>query len=260
MSVMTEGLSQKQVGDLIYLGAFFYEALLRENNLIDDSKQTIDGVVAYPTWEIYMLAGLSKLNVDEVATKLKGIKSATWDLLLLSKIIDPRSIDNEDNIKLVRGYLPNAFIRSKATLLGTFALSRGLSKFDQWRDAVIRGLDGDEPAKVDPYLREVFETTQRLIREKPTQPRQPPQPEPVKTFLTTNRNQRIALMAGAIIFILMLLVPPWHYSSGRSYGYRFLFWPPARSIFIDSTRLIVQCVLVAAVTLGAFVLLRTKRN
>ncbi len=254
---MIEGLSQKQVGDLIYLGAFFYEALLRENNLINDRNNTIDGVVSYPIWEIYVLAGLSKLNVDEVATKIKGVKSATWDLLLVSKIIDPRSIDNEDNIKLVRRYLPNAFIRSKATLLGTLALSRGVGEFDQWRDAVIRGMDGDEPDKVGSYLREVFETSQRLIREKRTQP-QPPQSEPSKTFFTMNRNQRIALIAGAVVFLLMLLIPPWHYSSGRSHGYHFLFWPPARSIFIDSTRLFVQCVFVAAVTVGAFVLLRSK--
>lgn len=97
----------------------------------------------------------------QVAAKIKGIKSATWDLLLLSKIIDPRSIDNEDNIKLVRRYLPNAYIRSKATLLGTLVLSRGISAFGPWRDAVIRGMQGDEPAKVDPYLPEVFETAQR---------------------------------------------------------------------------------------------------
>ena len=255
---MMQGLTQEQVSDVIYLGTFFYEALLRENNLINDRKNTIGGVVPYPAWEIYMLAGLSKLNVDEVAAKIKGIKSATWDLLLLSKIIDPRSIDNEDNIRLVRRYLPNAYIRSKATLLGTLVLSRGISAFDPWRDAVILGMQGDEPSKVDPYLPEVFETSQRLIREKRTQPPAPPS-NPLQASFTMNRNQRIALIVGAVVFLVMLLVPPWHYSSGRSYGYRFLFWPPARSIFIDSTRLVVQCIFVAAATFGSFLLLKSKR-
>ena len=184
---MMQGLTQEQVSDLIYLGTFFYEALLRENKLIND-RNTIGGVVPYPTWEIYMLAGLSKLNVDEVAAKIKGIKSATWDLLLLSKIIDPRSIDNEDNIKLVRPYLPNAYIRSKATLLGTLVLSRGISAFGPWRDAVIRGMQGDEPAKVDPYLPEVFETSQRLIREKRTQPPAPPSHSLAQVPGQTNRT------------------------------------------------------------------------
>lgn len=62
-----------------------------------------------------MLAGFGKLNVDEVGTKLKRIKSATWDLLLLSKIIDPRTIVDQENLGLLRRYLPNAYIRSKAT-------------------------------------------------------------------------------------------------------------------------------------------------
>ena len=229
---MVEGLSQKQVADLIYLGVFFYEALLREANLINDTKNTADGVVAYATWEIYILAGLSKLNVDEIASKIKGIKSATWDLLLLSKIIDPRNIDNEDNIRLVRRYLPNAFIRSKATLLGTLALSRGVTEYDLWRDAVLVGMHGDEPAKVDPYLREVFETSQRLIRENRTHPRAS---QSRLEDLLHNESQPANFASGGscALLILMLLVPPWHYASGRSYGYRFLFGRlPAASLLI----------------------------
>jgi hypothetical protein len=253
-----QGLTPEQVNDLIYLGTFFYEALLRENNLINDRKNTIGGVVPYTAWGNYMLAGLSKLNVDEVAAKIKGIKSATWDLLLLSKVIDPRSIDNEDNINVVRRYLPNAYIRSKATLHGTLVLLRGISAYDPWRDAVIRGMQGDEPDKVDPYLPEVFETSQRLIREKRIQPSVPPS-NPLKASFIMNRNQRIVLIVGAVLFLVMLMVPPWHYSSGRSYGYRLLFWPPARSIFIDSTRLVVQCTFVAAATFGSFLLLKSKR-
>jgi hypothetical protein len=226
---MIQGLTQAQVGDLIYLGTFFYEAILREDNLIDDSKNTVAGVVSYPKWESYMLDGLSE------------------------------AIENDENIKIVRRYLPNAFIRSKATLLGTLTLSRGVTDFDAWRHSVLTSMDGDETTKVEPYLSEVFQTSQRLIREARTKP-QTRTPQPLENFFTMNRNQRIALIAGAVIFVLMLLVPPWHYSTGRSYGYRFLFWPPARSIFIDSTRLIVQCVLVTAVTLGSFVLLKSKRN
>lgn len=105
-----QGLTPEHVIDLIHVGTFFYEALLRQNHLINDMN-TIGGGVPCPAWEIYMLLGVSKLNVDDVATKIKGIKSFTWELLLLTKIMDPRSIENEDNVNLVRRYLPNAYIR-----------------------------------------------------------------------------------------------------------------------------------------------------
>jgi len=222
---MVEGLTQDQVKDLIYVGAFHYEALLRERDLVDDAKNIITGTVPYTTWETQMLADFGKVNATE----------------------------------LVRRYLPNAYIRSKATLLGALTLAKGTTQFERWRADVLSDLSDDERTKINPYLREVFETSQRLAAESRPRTQNDVSPTSHNPF-TANRNQRAALIAGAIVFIVMLLVPPWHYSSGRSYGYHFLFWPPARSIFIDSTRLIVQCVLVAALTLGAFVVLRTKRD
>src|SRR5215216_2149418 len=160
---MIQGLTQEQVRDLIYVGAFHYEALLREENLIDDAKKTINGIVPYATWEIYMLAGFGRLNLDEVGTKLKQIKSATWDYFMLSKIIDPRTIEDQENLRILRRYLPNAYIRAKATLLGTLALSRNVKEYDEWRVSVLSGMNNDESNKVEPYLREVPESASRLL-------------------------------------------------------------------------------------------------
>jgi hypothetical protein len=221
---MVEGLTQEQVKDLIIIGAFHYEALLRERDLIDDT-QTINGVVTYSTWEPHVLAIFAEPDF---------------------------------NPKLIKRYLPNAYIRSKATVVGALTLATDNKQFEPWRANVLSNLTQDERQKVNPYLPEVFETSQKLAAEARPQTQKVIASTPQMRF-TTNRNQRIALVAGTIFFVLMLLFPPWHFSDGRSRGYHFLFWPPYRSIFIDSTRLLVQCVFNAALTLGAFVLLRTKR-
>ena len=77
-----QGLTQEQVQDLIYIGAFYYyEALLRKKSLINDRSLTIKGVVPYATWEIHMLACFAKLDWNELTPKLRGIKSATWEEL-----------------------------------------------------------------------------------------------------------------------------------------------------------------------------------
>lgn len=257
--VMTQGFTQEQLQDLIYLGAFYYETLLRREDLIDDSRAVINGTAPYPVWEIYMLAGLGNLDIGDVDAKLRDIKSPTWDLLLISKIIHPKSIDNHDQLNIYRRYLPNAYIRSKASLLGALTLSKNITEFDAWRSSVLSGLNDDESNKVQPYLREVFGLSQKLVREGAIKPRDA-QPAASQNRVAMNRNQRIALITGAVVFLVMLLVPPWHYSTGRPHGYHFLFWPPDRSIFIDSTRLFLQCVLVAAVTCGALLLLKSKRQ
>ena len=75
---MAQGLTQDQVKDLIYVGAFHYEALLRDKNLINDASNTINGVILYPAWENHMLADFSRLDLD---------------------------------LNLFRRYLPNAYIR-----------------------------------------------------------------------------------------------------------------------------------------------------
>jgi hypothetical protein len=43
MTTMVEGLTQDQVKNLIYVGAFHYEALLRDKNFINDTNNTING-------------------------------------------------------------------------------------------------------------------------------------------------------------------------------------------------------------------------
>jgi polyferredoxin len=79
-----------------------------------------------------------------------------------------------------------------------------------------------------------------------------------------NKKQKKVIWIGLIIFILMGLFPPWiddvecfnpssepSHSGGtvfvtRSYG--FLFIPPRGMAFVDLTRLLVQWLLVIAVT------------
>lgn len=219
---MIQGLTQEQVRDIIYVGTFFYEALLREENLIDDATNAISGSVPYARWENYMRSGFG-----------------------------------QENLSLISRYLPNAYIRSKATLLGTLTLSRDAKEFDVWCASVLSGLNDDESNKVEPYLREVFETAQKLVLESRKTSRDVPTSVP-RTQIMMNRNQRIAVIAGAIVFVIMLLVPPWRLGGGRPGGYHLLFWPPDRNISIDFARLFVQCLLVTAVTAGGFLLLKSK--
>ncbi len=97
---MEQGFTQEQLQDLIYLGAFHYEALLREKNLVDDEKGEIKGVVPYATWEVPMLAGLCDLDVGRLNKQLRGIESPSWDSLLSARIIDPRRIEKQSGLSV----------------------------------------------------------------------------------------------------------------------------------------------------------------
>jgi len=256
---MTPGFTQEQLQDLIYVGAFYYEALLRRDNLINDRKSTISGTVPYAIWEIYMLCSLSNLDVRGLDTKLREIKFPTWDLLLLSKVIPPNSLDNHDQLITYRRYLPNAYVRSKASLLGALTISRNITNFAEWRLSVLSGLSDDESKKVQPYLPEVFGTSEKLVRDRETKSHDA-RPITSKSEIPMSRNQRITLIVGAVILVIMLVLPPWHFSGGRSAGYNFLFWPPRLNISIDFGRLFLQCVLVAAVTAGTCLLFKFRRQ
>jgi hypothetical protein len=256
---MMEGFTQEQLQDLIYLGAFHYEALLREKNLINDEKGKIKGVAPYATWEVFMLADLSNLNVGELNGKLKGVKSPSWESLLSAKIIDPKSIENQTSLNIRRRYLPNAYIRSKATVIGALAFSKGVQEFDAWSSSVLSGLDGDESNKVQPYLREVFDNAQKLVHEN-QKAGYAEGSLSSQSRISMNRNQRITLIVGAIVFIVMLLLPPWRLGGGKTAGYHFLFLLPERNIYIDFGRLFLQCVLIAALTGGIFLILKSKQD
>jgi hypothetical protein len=121
------------------------------------------------------------------------------------------------------------------------------------------GLNDDESNKVEPYLREIFETAQELVRNMDQSPCKEMSSKPQSHFVM-NRKQRIILIVGAVLFVIMLLLPPWRLGSGRPDGYHFLFWLPNRNIAIDFARLFLQSLFVAAVTAGGFILLKSKGN
>lgn len=92
--------------------------------------------------------------------------------------------------------------------------------------------------------------------------------------LHLNKKQRVVIFLGVIILALMLFVPPWKYYRGGQAGYRILFVPSIRldmkldteaprsiedgGIFLDTTRLFVQCLLIALITGGAVLVLKGR--
>ena len=60
-----------------------------------------------------------------------------------------------------------------------------------------------------------------------------------------NTHQRIAIMVGLSLILLMLLIPPWSFVGGSSVGYHFIFAPPRGFARIDTVRLTVQCIFIA---------------
>jgi hypothetical protein len=96
------------------VGAFHYEALLREGKPYRRCQEKNHGHRAVCNWEIYMLAGFGKLNLDEVGTNLSrsilyvGHPDSEEDYR-------PATIEGQENLRVLRRYLPNAYIRAKAT-------------------------------------------------------------------------------------------------------------------------------------------------
>jgi hypothetical protein len=66
--------------------------------------------------------------------------------------------------------------------------------------------------------------------------------------LKPNKNQRITIIIGVAILLLMFLFPPWKAIGGKVKGYYFIFYPPSRAITIDITRLFVQSLFVIVLT------------
>ena len=70
-------------------------------------------------------------------------------------------------------------------------------------------------------------------------------------------RRTVVLWVGIALIVLMCLVPPWvrrytgTYSSRDPIGYHLLFRPPSRGhIYLDTSRLVVQCFAVALLTAG----------
>jgi hypothetical protein len=209
-------------------------------------------------WEVFMLASLCDLNIGELNKRLKNIKWLSWDSLLSAGIIDPKIVEQQTNLNIRRKCLPNTYIRSKATVIGAMTYSNGLEEYNAWRSSVLSVLDKDESTKVQPYLREVFETSQELVHESAM--RDSEQAVSSQSHNSMNLNQRIALIIGSAVLMVMLLFPPWRFGGGKTAGYHILFLPPERSIYIDFGRLLLQCILIGALTGVIFLLLKSKQE
>ena len=76
-----------------------------------------------------------------------------------------------------------------------------------------------------------------------------------------NRNQKIVVIIGLVIIVLMGLFPPWKLSyQGLSVakGYSFFAISPAYNTNVDSSRLLVQWLGVCIVVGGIVLILKKK--
>ena len=79
-----------------------------------------------------------------------------------------------------------------------------------------------------------------------------------------NRKQRVCLIVGFLLLVAATLFPPWRIPGGRTFGlylgpsssYGFLFNPPSGGANLELSRLLVEWVLIALLTLGLVYLLR----
>ena len=75
-----------------------------------------------------------------------------------------------------------------------------------------------------------------------------------------NKNQKIVVVIGLVIIVLMGLFPPWKMIFGgtpMALGYEFLFSPPGIAN-VDSLRLLVQWLGVCIVVGGFVLILKDK--
>lgn len=89
-----------------------------------------------------------------------------------------------------------------------------------------------------------------------------------------NRAQKVVLTIGAVVAICMGLVPPWSHtfsllstSQSKPAGYSFILCPPmpevnapAYGVRLDSSRLVIQWVVIAIATGMGLTLLHRREN
>lgn len=80
-----------------------------------------------------------------------------------------------------------------------------------------------------------------------------------------NKNQKIVLAIVSLVFLGMLLFPPFHqYFYRNSHtrlmngGYSFIFVPPNRGCFVNIGLLLIQMLVVAVIATIAWVMLQGK--
>ena len=64
------------------------------------------------------------------------------------------------------------------------------------------------------------------------------------------RAQKVIVLIGLGIILVMLAIPPWISSSGFPRGYYFILLPPQRASVIDTTRLAIQIIFMIVMTGG----------
>jgi len=78
-----------------------------------------------------------------------------------------------------------------------------------------------------------------------------------------NAIQRVIILVGVAVFVLMGLLPPWTYGGVVPAGYRFIASPPKTEGFwgvkIDMSRLLIQWAVTIAAS-GVGVLVTAKRK
>lgn len=87
-----------------------------------------------------------------------------------------------------------------------------------------------------------------------------------------NPTQKKILKAGIVIVLLMVVIPPWNYTSSRfsktykewSAGYSFIALPPLRKslggVTVDGSRLLVQLIVTIAATYVGIMLTVKKKE
>jgi hypothetical protein len=151
-----------------------------------------------------------------------------------------------------RYYLREMYVRGKAYFYGKKLINEKVLKFSKWKPRLLAALDEDEWSLITHYSRQIYEEILEEHKgDKFT----------INKDTPMNNRQRIAILSGLALLFLMILLPPWSNSTGAFRGYGLLFYPPAPAYVVDTTRLILQSILVMILTAGlVFVFQGSKRS
>jgi hypothetical protein len=162
------------------------------------------------------------------------------------------SIESNDSrlLKLMEPHIEEVYCRSKANFIGAELIASGVWSFGKWNTCLLAQLEPRERKMIAPFSKQIYQQVKRIL-EKSTG---------VRRGIRVNAKQRLIILAGLALILLMLLIPPWRSSGGYPKGYRLIFAPPPSATSIDLPRLFVQGVFIVLLTGGIVFMLQGREK
>lgn len=216
-----------------------YQVYLSDNS--DEIKKLPEIIKSVPDLDY-----LSAFHYEDIVVRLNTDTYKDWYVHIKSSL-------TEEVIEAFALYMYEIYCRGKAVFLGMQLMESSIKDQAEWSKSLLAKLLQDERAIISAYTSQIFDEVNRHINFKR---------EAKMNNDKFHKGQRILILVGLSIILIMLILPPWSTKSGSPRGYGLIFYPPNQHYVIDITRLFIQILIISLITVGGIFILqgRTKKE